>query len=60
MCFPFFFQGGVNTGLRAAVWVSKEFTQAPKDAAVQPTHVIRNVGGLAAVIDALLVEDGAS
>jgi len=45
--------------LRAAVWVNKEGTPAPQNAgAAQPTHLIRNVGELAAVIDTLLKDDG--
>ena len=51
--------GGVDAALRASVWVNPAGTPAPPGAA-QPTHVIRDIGGLSAVIDALLAEDAAA
>ena len=51
-------QGGRNAKLRAAVWVNPAGTAAPLDAVAQPTHVIRSIAELTAVIDALLKEDG--
>ena len=44
--------------MRAAVWVNPAGTAAPLDAVAQPTHVIRSIAELTAVIDALLKEDG--
>jgi hypothetical protein len=41
------------------VWVNPAGTPAPPGGA-QPTHVIRDIGGLSAVIDALLAEDAAA
>ncbi|MDB0053511.1 hypothetical protein N9F40_00590 [bacterium] len=52
-------QGSLNAALRAAVWVNKEGTPVPQtEGTPQPTHVIRDVGELPGVVDALLEEDG--
>ena len=55
---PLYIQGGVDSKLRATVWVNPE-GKARKEADPEPTYVVKTMEELPAIVDQLLAADAA-